>query len=218
MIRDWQNSPVPPIRLAIAALLLAASTSTVGEAAEFGTVLAEKSSLTFASRQMGVPVNGRFARFTPQVVFDPARPEAAQISVTVDIGSVDAGSKEANDEVVGKPLFNVRLFPTATFASTSVKAAGASGSGKFTATGTLTIKGKSQPVTAPFTFRTEGGNAVFDGSFLVKRIEFTVGEGAWTDVDTVANEVQVNFRVTAAPLAAVTKKAKQQPKSIRRDP
>lgn len=191
-------------------ILLTAALFTIlpAGAIEYGAVQADKSRITFNSRQMGVPVQGGFPKFTAQVSFDPAKPEAAKVSIAVDTGAVDAGSKEANDEVVGKPWFNVRSFPTATFTATGAKPLG---NGKFEIAGQLAIKGKSQPLSAPFTFKTEGTNGVFDGSFTLKRLDFAVGDGPWTDVSTVANEVQVNFHIVAAanataPVATPKKK------------
>lgn len=182
-------------------LLLAtiATLSTASGAAEFGTVQADKSSISFVSKQMGVAVNGRFPKFTAQVAFDPAKPEAAKVNISVDLAAIDAGSKDANDEVVGKPWFNVRMFPTATFTSTGVKAAAA---GKYEITGNLNIKGKSLPVTAPFSFKADGNTGTFDGSFTLKRNDFAIGEGSWSDVSMVANEVQVSFRVVASASSA----------------
>jgi polyisoprenoid-binding protein YceI len=45
---------------------------------------------------------------------------------------------------------------------------------------------------------TPGKNAAtFDGGFVLKRLDFGIGEGMWADVATVANEVRVNFRIAA---------------------
>ena len=88
------------------------------------------------------------------------------------------------------------------------------GGGKYEVAGPLTIKGKSQPVTAMFAFKAEGNSGIFDGGFTVKRIDFSVGEGAWTDVSMVANDVQVNFHVVAAAsVAPANAKAVATPKS-----
>jgi hypothetical protein len=40
-----------------------------------------------------------------------------------------------------------------------------------------------------------------EGSFAIKRLDFLIGEGEWTDVSTVANEIQIKFHlvVNAAP-------------------
>ena len=183
-------------------LILAAN---LAGAVEYGIMQADKSTLTFTSRQMGVPVQGRFPKFTARIAFDPAKPDAAKVDISIDLASTDAGSKDADDEVVGKQWFNVKMFPAASFTSSAVKALGA---GRFEVTGPLTIKGKAVPVTAAFTFKVDGANGIFDGGFTMKRIDYAIGEGPWADLSTVANEIQVNFHVVAAPVAAKPAKTK----------
>ena len=181
----------------IATFAAAAAVSVMSanvHAVEYNAVQVDKSAITFVSKQMGVAVNGKFPKFTAQVNFDPAKPEAGKVNISIDVASVDAGSRDANDEVVGKQFFNVKAFPAATFVSTSMKAA----AGKFEVTGPLTIKGKSQPATATFTVKPDGASAAFDGSFVLKRNDYAVGEGSWSDVSMVANEVTVNFHIIAS--------------------
>jgi len=190
------EKPMTTFRLILATLSVAAAGSAV--AAEFNQFQAGKSSLTFVSKQMGVPIDGSFRKFSASLAFDPAKPAAATARLDLDLNSIDAGSRDANDEVVGKPWFNVKVFPTATFVSSTVRPLGGD---KYELVGKLTIKGKSQDVTAPFTFRQDGGNGVFDGAFVLKRLEFGVGDGVWSDVSTVANEVQIKFHIVAAPAA-----------------
>ena len=156
-------------------------------AAEYNAVQADKSTITFTSSQMGVPVQGRFPKFNTRIAFDPAKPDAAKVEISVDLASIDAGSQDANDEVAGKQWFNVKLFPVAHFTSSAVKSLGA---GRFEVTGPLSIKGKSVPMTAAFTLKVEGANGIFDGSFTLKRTEFGIGEGPWADQSIVANEIQ----------------------------
>lgn len=189
-------------RLLLAATALAALPATV-PAAEFNLVQPDKSAIGFTFRQMNVPVQGRFPKFTAQLAFDPAKPAAAKVNIAIDTSAIDAGSGEANDEVVGKPWFNVRMFPTATFTATGAKSLGG---GKYEMNGQLSIKGKSQPLSAPFTLKAEGTTGVFEGSFKLKRLDFAIGEGAWADVGTVANDVQVDFRIVAAAAPATAKK------------
>jgi len=179
--------------------LLAASIAFVaGEAAavEYAQYLPEKSQITFESHQMGVAVPGKFDRFSAEVQFDPAKPEAGRGRIDIDLGSIDAGSPDANTEVKRKPWLDVAGFPKATFVATRFKAVSA---GRYEVTGKLTIKGRSQEVTAPFTFAADGPNGRFDGAFKLKRLGFMIGEGTWSDTDTVADEVVVHFRLVAAP-------------------
>ncbi|MDE2600226.1 MAG: YceI family protein [Rhodocyclaceae bacterium] len=190
-------------RLLLPALLLA---SFGAHAVEYNTVIAEKSQIAFTSRQMGVPVDGKFGKFAATLNFDPAKPEAAKALIDIDLASVDAGSKDANDEVVGKGWFNVKEFPKARFATTSVKALG---NNRFEAKGQMTIKGKTREMSVPFTYKPEGaGNAttgVFEGTLPLQRTLFGIGEGAWADTSVVADEVPIKFRLVASPGIAAKK-------------
>jgi polyisoprenoid-binding protein YceI len=151
-----------------------------------------RSEIRFVSTQMNVPVEGRFRKFNAKLDFDPAKPAASKAEIEVDLNSVDTGSDEADTEVKTKGWFNLAVFPSAKFVSGTVKPAGA---GRFEVTGKLTIKGKSRDVTAPVTVKQEGQNIVFEGGFTLLRLQFGIGEGVWSDTETVANEVQVRFRL-----------------------
>lgn len=178
-----------------AAILLAGFMfAGIAGAAELGPIQADKSRLAFVSKQMGVPVEGEFRKFAVQMSFDPAKPEAGKAQIEIDMASIDAGSAEANEEVVGKNWFNVKQFPKASFVSSSVKALGGN---KYEVAGQLSIKGKTQDVLVPATFTAQGNTGVFDGGFTIRRGDFAIGEGSWAKFDIVANEVQIKFRITA---------------------
>jgi polyisoprenoid-binding protein YceI len=85
-------------------------------------VQAAGSEIAFTSKQMGVPVDGKFRQFTAQVAFDPKKPEAAQIAFTIDLASVSLGATEVEAEVVKPDWFDTKKFPQASFQSTAVKA------------------------------------------------------------------------------------------------
>ncbi|MGB7990733.1 MAG: YceI family protein [Candidatus Methylophosphatis roskildensis] len=182
--------------VALASLIFAgAIASGTASAAEVGPVQIDQSRVAFVSKQMGVPIDGEFRKFTAHVSFDPAKPEAGRARIDIDMASIDAGSAEANEEVVGKNWFNVRQFPTAGFVSTGVRPLGG---GKFEVAGTLTIRDKTREVLAPFTMTTQAATVQFDGSFVINRADFGIGQGVWADFDTVANEVQIKFKLVAA--------------------
>ncbi|GBG01404.1 hypothetical protein AZSI13_07310 [Azospira sp. I13] len=185
-----------------AAALAAAFIALPAQAVEYGTVQVEKTQVAFTYKQMNVPIDGKFKKTAASIAFDPAKPQAAKATLEIDLASIDAGSQEANDEVAGKLWFNTKAFPKATFVSSGVKALG---NNRFEVAGKLTIKGKTQDATAPFTFKQDGANGVFDGTFTLKRADFAIGEGMWADFGTVANEIQIKFHVVAAPAAAAKK-------------
>jgi polyisoprenoid-binding protein YceI len=183
-------------RLAIA---LAISSSLAlpfaAHAVEYNRVQTDKSAINFTYKQMGVAVDGKFSRFSSQLNFDPAKPTAAKASFDVELTSVDTGASEGDEEVAGKPWFNTKAFPTARFVSGSVKALGGN---RHEVAGQLSIKGKTQDVVVPATFTAQGKSGVFDGSFTIRRADFSIGEGSWAKFDIVANDVLIKFRITAA--------------------
>lgn len=166
------------------------------QAANHTAMKLDESRVSFISRQMGVPVEGGFKRFTAQVAFDPTKPATARAAIDIDLASVDAGSKEANEEVMGRHWFDVRQFPTARFESTTLKPLGGN---RWEARGKLTMKGRVKEIVAPFTFTEAAGKGVFSGGFVFKRLEFGIGSGPWGDPDTVADEVQIKFQLTTTP-------------------
>jgi polyisoprenoid-binding protein YceI len=189
----------PSRSLFVSAALLSSLAAGPALAVDYTAVLPERSQVAFVSKQMGVPVEGLFRKFAASLAFDPAKPEAGRASIEIDLASIDAGSAEANEEVVGKNWFNTKLYPTARFTSASVKPLGG---GRFEVRGPLTVRGHTQEVAAPFSLRQDGNQAVCEGAFTLKRLDFGIGQGAWGDVDTVANEVQIKFRLVAVPAAS----------------
>lgn len=152
-----------------------------------------QSEIAFTSKQMGVPVDGKFKKFDAQVAFDPKQPAAAKIAFTVDLASVSFGAADTEAEVAKPDWFNTKAFPQATFQSSSVKAAGP---GKFEVAGTLAIKGASQNVVVPVTVAQTNGTTTAAGAFAIKRLDYKIGDGDWKDTSMVANEVQVKFKLT----------------------
>jgi len=161
-------------------------------AADYSNVQLDMSSITFVSKQMSVPVEGVFKKFAARMRINPAKPEAGMAHIDIDLASIDAGSAEANDEVKGKSWFSVAEFPKAEFVSSAVKALGG---GKFEATGKMTIKGKIQEIRAPFTLKEDKGALNIDGAFPLKRLDFGVGSGLWSDTSVVADEVLIKFHL-----------------------
>jgi len=47
----------------------------------------------------------------------------------------------------------------------------------------------------PVTLTQAGGLTTATGSFVLKRLDFKIGEGEWSDTSVVANDVQVRFKL-----------------------
>jgi polyisoprenoid-binding protein YceI len=175
--------------LLLAAPLLLASPFVLAQQ----KVVPAQSEIGFTSKQMGVPVDGKFRKWDATINFDPKKPEAGSVNFTIDTGSAGFGSPETDAEVPKPVWFNVAKFPQATFQSSSLKALGG---GKFEVAGKLTIKGSVKDVVVPVALaQGSGGVTTATGAFTIKRLDFKIGEGEWADTSMVANDVQVKFKL-----------------------
>ena len=151
-----------------------------------------QSEIVFVSKQMGVPVEGRFKKFDAQIAFDPAKPATSKIAFTVDIGSATLGVRETDAELPKAVWFNVPKFPQATFQSTAVKGLGG---GQFEVAGKLGIKGQVRDIVVPVVLTQSGATTTATGTFPLKRLAFKIGENEWADTSMVADDVQVKFKL-----------------------
>jgi polyisoprenoid-binding protein YceI len=195
-IATARSAPGPVAALLAAALLLP------GWPAQAQKLLPAQSEIGFVSRQMGVPVEGRFKRFEVQVALDPHKPEAGKVSIVIDTASAGFGSPEADAEVPKPTWFDAARFPQASFQSSAIKGLGG---GRFEVSGRLSIKGQTRDLVVPVSLVQSGAApslaTTATGSFTIKRLDFRIGEGDWADTSMVANDVQVKFRLSFAGMA-----------------
>lgn len=177
--------------LRTASLTMAAALLSLSAQAEQKLVPAQ-SEIAFASKQMGVTVDGRFKKFDAQIAFDPAKPEASKIGFTIDTGSATVGAPESDAELPKPSWFNTVKFPQATFQSGAVKKVAP---GKFEVAGKLSIKGNVRDVVVPVALTQAGAVTTATGAFVLKRLAFKIGENEWADTAMVADDVQVKFKL-----------------------
>ncbi len=151
-----------------------------------------KSTVAITFKQLNVPIEAKFKKFTAAITYDATKPEASRANVDIDIVSFDLGDADYNKEVMKKEWFNAAQFPKASFVSNQIKAGVA---GKLDVVGKLTIKGKTTDVSFPLTVKKDGSNQVFEGVLPIKRLTYNIGEGEWKDTSMVADEVTIKFRV-----------------------
>jgi polyisoprenoid-binding protein YceI len=185
------------LNASIAPVVLAAALAAPAWAQQ---VVVAQSEIAFTSKQMGVPVDGRFRKFDAQVAFDPKKPETARIGFTIDLASVALGVAETEAEIAKADWFDTKKFPQASFQSASVKAIGG---GRFEVAGKLTIKGASQNVVVPVTLVQSGAATTATGAFVIRRLDFRIGDGDWKDTSMVANDVQVKFKLALTGVGAI---------------
>lgn len=162
-------------------------------------LLPAQSEISFTSRQMGVPVQGRFRAFEAELEFDPKQPEAARITLRIDLASAAIGTAETEAELAKPGWFDTRRFPQASFVSSSVKS---TGPGRYDVAGKLTFKGTSRELVVPVTLLQAGAGTTASGSFMIRRLDYRIGDGDWSDTSLVADEVQVRFKLALTGIAS----------------
>lgn len=188
-----------PWILSLACLMPAANTANA-QAVPPAKLLAAQSEIAFQAKQSGVPVDGRFTRFDAQLALDPKAPQTGTVTISIETGSASVGLADSDAELPRAPWFNAPKFPRAVFQSSAIKGLGG---GRFQAAGKLTLKGTAQELVVPVTITQAGALSTAAGEFLVKRLDYKIGDGDWKDTSLVANDVQVKFKLTLTGVPAL---------------
>ena len=176
-----------------AAALVAMMASAPVSAADY--VQAPGSTLVFASKYDGEVFTGKFAGFTATLSFDPANLATSKLDVVIPLAGTSTGNGDRDSTLAGGDFFNVAKFAQARYTASKFRSLGGN---QYAADGSLSLRGVSKPVTLTFTW-TPGAQPVLAGKATVKRLDFGVGGGDWTDTKTIPNEVAVSTKVVFKP-------------------
>jgi cytochrome b561 len=148
----------------------------------------KRSKITFVYKlEQKVLVEGAFPKWRAQVALDEKNLAKASVRMEIDLLATDTGNADSDKEVQRPRWFDTAKYAQATYVSDSVRKA-ASG---YEAVGRVTLKGKTRDLTVPFTYNGQ----IAQGKFVIKRLEFGVGDGQWADVTQVSDEVEVRFTI-----------------------
>jgi cytochrome b561/polyisoprenoid-binding protein YceI len=170
-------------------------TTDQAEVAELEAVQSDwqvtEGTLAITVQQFGSPVSGAFADWTAAITFDePSTPgPAGTVDVTIAIGSLTLGS--VTDQAMGADFFNAEAFPTATFKGEITKTETG-----YEATGPLTIRDQSVPITLPFALDLQDNSATVTGTLQLNRLDFAVG-AHMPDEGSLGFGVDVDINLTA---------------------
>lgn len=98
---------------------------------------------------------GRFVQVSGSIVFDEANPAASSIHVTIDAASVATFDPNRDRHLKSPDFFNVKQFPTITFRSKKVEAAGGD---QYKVTGDLTLHGVTREIEVTFAYTGSGSD------------------------------------------------------------
>ncbi|MEM1316802.1 MAG: YceI family protein [Pseudomonadota bacterium] len=166
-------------------------TTAVSPAPANGWVIDQtQSTLGITIIQMGSQVQGQFAQWSADVVFDPDEPQNATIDATVQVASLTLGDNTAR--AIGDEFLKSGANPTASFTSTDVVKTDTG----YRANGTLQLAGTEGPAVIDFTFAETKGVATVTATMPLQRLDFGVGTG-FPGSDTVGLNVDVVMDIRA---------------------
>jgi polyisoprenoid-binding protein YceI len=130
--------------LAVAALAAAPTF-----AADTWTVDKSHSEALFTIKHLVSRVSGRFNDFSGTINTDAANPAASSVEFSINAASIDTSDAKRDEHLKSPDFFETAKFPTITFKSSKMVAAGAN---KYMVEGTLTLHGVSKQVVLPVEF------------------------------------------------------------------
>jgi polyisoprenoid-binding protein YceI len=158
----------------------------------------------FSVRHLGIStVRGAFTKVSGTATYDPADPGKASVEVTIDASSVDTRVEMRDNDLRSPNFFDVAKYPTLTFKSTHIEAAGP---GKLKLTGDLTIHGVTKEVvldvdgpSAPVTDPHGNSHVGASASTKINRKDFGVNGASATAGDDVTITIDAELVSAAAP-------------------
>lgn len=138
--------------------------------------------------------SAEFEEFSGTLMLEEDNIPGSEVSVTIDMSSVDSGFDTFNQHLTDKSeWFNVAEHPEATFKSTGVEKVG---DNRYEVTGELTLKGVTREVTLDTTINkiaqhpiTGARTVGFDATTTVSRSAFNMGKYAPSVSDEVVIEI-----------------------------
>jgi polyisoprenoid-binding protein YceI len=138
-----------------------------------------------------------FGQADGTIVYDADKVSASSVQVTLPLTGLSALADQFYDHLTSADWFDAAKYPSATFKSTKVEAAG---EGKLKVTGDLTVKGVTKPVVLDVKLNKAGEQPLakraavgFDATATVKRSEFGLGNY----VPNVSDEVALRITTEA---------------------
>lgn len=162
------------------------------------TLLEPFNSNTAVNPSTGSKIHGSFEKFDANIIFNPSKIADAKIQIEIDTNSVTLDFADSAAIVKKPEWLNTYSFPKATFVSKNIISVNST---SYVAFGTLTIKGKSYPVSVNFNlsnYSQIAGTATATGSFNIKRSTFGIGARKPRDANNIEDYITITFTINAS--------------------
>ena len=153
-------------------------------------VIQPRSSIQFKiSGPLGTTVNGNLAISSSKILFDTGSLTSSSFTIALSAASINTDNKKRDDHLKKQEFFGVEQFPLIHFQTTYIQK---TTEGKYIVKGNLTIKSVTKPVSIGFSFQQHGVDAIFQGNFIINRLDYGIGGKSIL----IGNEVSINLSVS----------------------
>jgi len=161
------------------------------------------SEAAFSVRHLITKVRGRFTDFSGAIAFDADQPAQSKVTFVIQAASIDTNTPDRDKHLRSADFFAVDQFPTVTFESTAITAAGGN---DYQVAGDLTMRGITKAIVIPVTLL---GTAVdpwgneklaFEGEVTVNRKDYGLNWNAALEAGgfLVGDDVKISLTIQAA--------------------
>lgn len=137
-------------------------------------------------------IGGEFTVFDAHIQFDRDMLATSHFVVSVKPEFVDSQDATQDNALRGSDFFDVEMYPESLFEAHAFQHIEGN---RFEGLGQLTVRNQTHPLTLPFTFTTNDSGAILEGDLVISRLEYGVGQGDWSLIDFLKEEVTVKYRL-----------------------
>lgn len=160
----------------------------------------DNSEIKFDTIADGAPFDGQFNQFQAELQLSDLGIEHSDISVTLELASVDTQWSDGDMLLMGGDFFNTSQWPKAQLTSTKIRHISGN---TYVCDAQLDIKGIKKNIEVTFNAKDiQGGvreQKIITGFFVLNRLDFDIGIGEWINTDWIANETQISFKLSLYP-------------------
>jgi cytochrome b561/polyisoprenoid-binding protein YceI len=157
-------------------------------------VNAKQSQLGFTTSWSGDEVLGQFNDWQADIVFSEQALDKSSIKVMVNLAQLSTGDSQRDEALATQDWFNVPQYPKAIFESKAIKKIA---NNRYQAQGKLSLRDKEQAITLDFSLKIKANTAIAQGTAMLDRTAFGVGQGEWAATDSIPAAVKVTFKLQA---------------------
>jgi len=149
---------------------------------------ATQSNVSFTIRNAGLSVDGKFEKFTTDVLIDFKSPPKSRFNGVIEVSSINTGIDMRDKDLKKKEYFYADSYPNITFKSTSIFVISPT---KVQVTGNLTMRDVTKKISFDVNISTNGNKNVYAAEVKLNRRDYKVGGSSWILSDDLVAKIVV---------------------------